>query len=91
MPRPKPRSTLEDLMLFTVIGFFFAKHTLGGMHPPVILMFVILFFVLAVLKAVKDKKESKPPGKTYAIAAFSFLAISVLAYITNLVYLQGDN
>ena len=49
MPRPKPRSTLEDLMLFTVIGFFFAKHTLGGMHPPVILMFAIVFFVLAVL------------------------------------------
>ena len=82
MTRPKPKSTIEDLMLFMFIGMVFTRMSVHDeLHPVVQLMFVLVFFVLAVLKLRKDKKEGKPPGKAYAMAGFSLAVIIALGYV----------
>lgn len=88
MPRPKPKSTIEDLMMFMVIGLLFSINSFGGMHPEVMLMFATVFFILAAFKLRSDKKACRPMGKAFFIFGISLAATTALAYAVADTYLM---
>ena len=89
MTRQKPKSTLDDLMLFTVIAMVFTRMAFReGLHILVQLVFVFVFLILAGLKLRGDKKAGRPMGKAFFIFGISLAATTALAYAIADTYLM---
>lgn len=74
MPRPKPKSTINDLLIFFLIGYIFCQHAFHyTMHPAAQIMFAIVFFILSVFKLRYDKRHGKTIAPAYTIMGISWL------------------
>lgn len=83
MTRPKPKSTINDLLIFFLIGYIFCQHTFHyQMQPAAQLMFSVAFLILSIFKLRHDKLNENTTTAAYVIMAISLVATIFFTLIT---------
>jgi thiamine transporter ThiT len=85
MPRPKPRTTVNDLLIYLSILLVFCLLRMGSLFAHVVLLFSLAYLALAVAKYYKDHNNQKAAGKTTALILACAATAVTLAAIWHMI------